>query len=143
MSDRNRQHRASNLHLRRVLFADFAAGTVVGCALLTLSTWLETVYAIPRMLLLAMGAAGLIYASLAISLLFRPVPSPRLVAVLGSANLMWAVFCVAAALLLFRSASWLGIAHLALEAGFVSWLGVTELRLRSESLAIEARQGAT
>lgn len=143
MSGHNHQHGASNIGLRRVLSADFAAGAVVGCALLTLSTWLESVYAIPRMLILVMGSAGLLYASLALSLLFRPVPSPRLVAVLGLANLMWAVFCVVAAILLFRSASWLGLAHLALEAGFVSWLGVTELRLRSGCQAVEAPQGTT
>lgn len=129
MTGREHQHDASIVGLRRVLLADFAAGAIVGGAILALSAWLESVYAIPRVILLIMGAAGLVYASFALSLLFRPVPLPRLVAALGSANLVWAAFCMVAVLILFRSASWFGLAHLVLEAGFVSWLGVTELRL--------------
>ena len=119
--------------LRRVLWADFTAGAVVGALLLVLSIWLESIYSIPRPLLLVMGAAGLAYATLAFAAASRPVPPFALVGVLGSANLVWATLCIVVALGLFGIASPLGLAHLVLEAVFVSWLGINELRLRSSA----------
>lgn len=118
--------------LRRVLWCDFTAGAVVGTLLLVLSGWLEAIYSMPRLLLVAMGAAGILYASLALSLAVRPAPPQSLVALLGSANLVWAAICLLMALALSHSASWLGLAHLAVEAMFVFWLGFNELRLRRD-----------
>lgn len=106
--------------------------------MLSLSIWLEAIYAIPRPLLLAMGAAGLLYASLALALASRPAPPSALVAILGTANLFWAALCVLVAFILHSSASWLGLAHLAVEAAFVSWLGVNELRFRGGTQAAAA-----
>lgn len=143
MSRHPLRQQAPSARLRRILWADFTAGTTAGAFVLSLSTWLESIYAIPRLLLLFMGTAGLLYASLAIALASRSVPPPPLVALLGSANLVWAAVCVLIALTLFSSASWLGLAHLVVEAAFVSWLGVTELRLRCGSQGAGASQGAT
>jgi len=109
---------------------------------LSLSFWLESIYALPRSLLLTMGAAGLLYASLALALASRPAPPPAVVALLGTANLAWAALCVLFAFILLNSASWLGLAHLAVEAAFVSWLGVNELRFRGSNQSVEASQGA-
>jgi hypothetical protein len=142
MSRRTLQQHAPSSRLRRVLWADFTAGASAGVFVLSLSIWLESIYVIPRLLLLFMGTAGLLYASLALALASRPVPPPPLVALLGSANLVWAALCVLIAFNLLSSASWLGLAHLVVEAVFVSWLGVNELRLRGGSQAIETSQGA-
>lgn len=143
MSPRTSQQRTPTSRLRRVLWTDFTAGAVVGASVLALSIWLESIYLIPRSLLLVMGAAGLLYASLALGLASRPIPPLALVGFLGSANLVWATLCVIAALVLFGTASPLGIAHLAVEAVFVSWLGVSELRLRGAIQSVEAAQCAT
>jgi hypothetical protein len=69
MSPRTSQQRTPASRLRRVLWADFTAGAVVGALLLALSIWLEAIYSIPRSVLLVMGAAGLLYACLAWPLL--------------------------------------------------------------------------
>lgn len=139
---RTPQQLAPASRLRRVLWADFIAGAVVGTLLVVLSIWLESIYAIPRSLLLVMGAAGLLYATLAFSVAFRPSPSFALAGVLGAANLVWATLCVVAALFLFGTASPLGLAHLVLEAAFVSWLGINELRLRRSAQSVEAAECA-
>lgn len=127
--------------LRQVLWADFTAGSVGGSLLLVLSSWLQAIYSIPRLLLLVMGVAGLLYAALAFAVVaFRPVPSFARVGWLGSANLVWAALCVVAALVLAGTASPLGLAHLVLEAVFVAWLGINELRLRSTTRPGETGQ---
>lgn len=130
--------------LRRVLWADFTAGSVGGSLLLVLSSWLQAIYSIPRLLLLVMGAAGLLYAALALAVVaFRPVPPYAGVGLLGSANLVWAALCVVAAMALAGTASPLGLAHLVLEAVFVAWLGINELRLRSTTRPVQARPRAS
>jgi hypothetical protein len=143
MSPRTPQQRTPASRLHRVLWADFTAGAVVGALLLALSTWLEAIYSIPRSVLLVMGAAGLLYACLALALASRPIPPSALVGFLGSANLVWATLCAVAALVLFGTATALGLTHLAVESVFVMWLGVSELRLRSTAQSVEAAQCAT
>ena len=143
MSRRPLQQQAPSSRLRRLLWADFTAGATAGAFMLSLSIWLESIYQIPRLFLLFMGTAGFLYAAIALALASRPVPPPHLVALLGSANLVWAAVCVLSAFILLSSASWLGLAHLVVEAVFVSWLGVNELRLRSGSKVVEVSQGAT
>lgn len=135
----SQQHTPAKL-MRRVLWADFTAGAVVGTLLLALNIWLESIYSIPRSFLLVMGVAGLLYACLALALASRSHPPSALVGVLGSANLVWASLCVVAALVLFGTASPLGLAHLVVEAVFVSWLGVSELRLRRAAQSVETVQ---
>lgn len=141
MLHRTLQQHAPQSRLRRILWADFTAGSVVGAMLLVLSVWLEAIYSIPRSLLLVMGAAGFLYASFALALAVHPAPPAPRVVLLGSANLVWAALCVLIALI--GSASWLGLAHLAAEAIFVSWLGINELRHRDGTQAVEAPHGAT
>lgn len=143
MSRRVVRAHAPTLRLKRFLWIDFAAGATVGALVLSLSLWLEAIYAIPRPFILSMGAAGLLYAALALALAWGSAPSPALVAILGTANLLWAALCVLVAWILLSSASWLGLAHLAVEAAFVSWLGVNELRHRGGTDAVAASRGAS
>ena len=143
MSRRPLQQQAPSSRLRRLLWADFTAGATAGAFVLPLSIWLESIHQIPRLFLLFMGTAGFLYAAIALALASRPVPPPHLVTLLGSANLVWAAVCVLSAFILLSSASWLGLAHLVVEAVFVAWLGVNELRLRSGSKVVEVSQGAT
>jgi hypothetical protein len=143
MAHRTLHKRTSQSQLHRILWADFTAGAVVGAALLVLSVWLEEIYSIPRAILLFMGAAGLLYASFALALAVNPAPPSARVVLLGSANLVWSALCVLIALAMLSTASWLGLAHLAAEAAFVSWLGINELRHRYGGQAVEVTQGAT
>jgi hypothetical protein len=143
MLHRNLQKGASQSQLRRILWADFTAGAVVGAILLVLSAWLEAIYSIPRSVLLIMGAAALLYASFALALAVHPAPPPARVALLGSANLVWSALCVILAVAMLSAASWLGLAHLAAEAGFVFWLGINELRYRGGIRAVEVPHSAT
>lgn len=116
--------------MRTLLWLDGAAGAVVGTVVLGLSGWLAGLYALPRGLLLATGAANLLYAAYALALARRrPRPLPW-VAALAVANLAWGAVCVGLLAMVGGSASAFGIAHLAAEAVFVGGLGALEWRVR-------------
>jgi hypothetical protein len=103
--------------------------------MLALSGWLTPFYALPRSLLLFMGAANLLYASCSFSLARCSTRRPAWIILLVVANLAWAAVCFALAANFARSASAFGIAHLLLEALFVGGLAALEWRWREQLLA--------
>jgi len=120
--------------LRNLLWIDCAAGAAVGVAVLGLSGWLADLYALPRGLLLATGAANLLYAAFSFSLAVRRRRTLPWVSALAAANVAWGAVCVGLLAAFGGSASAFGVAHLAAEAVFVGGLGAVEWRVRERLL---------
>jgi hypothetical protein len=117
---------------------DWIAGAVVGALVLSLHGWLAALYALPAGIILFMGCANIVYASLSFTLAARTrggvVPYLRVVA---AANMVWAVVCLSLAIIWFGEASALGVAQLIGEALFVGGLGVLEWRAAAASPAAQ------
>jgi hypothetical protein len=116
--------------LRHLLWIDSGAGLGAGLVVLALSGWLSEVYALPRALLLGMGAANLAYGTYSGALARRARRPPGLILLLVVANAAWAVLCGVMAVRLAHSASVFGVAHLAGEGLFVGGLAALEWRER-------------
>ncbi|MDX1420782.1 MAG: hypothetical protein R3181_12500 [Rubricoccaceae bacterium] len=116
--------------LRRLLWIDCTAGAVVGVAVLALSAWLSALEGLPRGVLLATGAANLLYASFSFSLAIRPVRPVHLIQRLAVANMAWAPVCLGLAAAFAGSVTPFGVLHLVGEAVFVGGLGALEWRHR-------------
>ena len=117
---------------RRLLWVDCTAGAVVGVAVLLTHGWLSEWFGLPRALLRFTGAANLAYGAYSFSLAVRSERPRALILLLIGANVLWAVLCVRWATVYGESATWLGLAHLLLEALFVGGLGVAEWRCREQ-----------
>lgn len=122
--------------IRNLLWVDCIAGALAGVAMLLLSGWLSSLHALPRALLLFMGAANLLYASYSFTLARRSRRSRGLINLLISANLAWTMVCLALAVSFVGSASVFGMGHLVLEAVFVGGLAGLEWRWREQLLAV-------
>ena len=116
---------------RQLLWVDSAAGVLAGVAVLALSGWLSELYALPRALLVGMGAANVAYGAFSGSLARRSHRPRRLIALLVAANATWAALCGLAAVALSRTASPFGMAHLVAEGMFVGGLAAVEWRARA------------
>ena len=118
---------------RRVLWVDGGAGLVVGVVVLALHRWLAGLYGFHPDLVLAIGAANVVYGSYSTTLAVRAssgrVPSRRAVDLLVAANLAWAVVCVALIGVTWRWASWVGLGVVAFEGVFVAVLATIERRV--------------
>jgi hypothetical protein len=121
----------------RLLWIDSGAACLAGLTVLSLSGWLSRLHALPRGLLIAMGAANLAYAAYSGSLAIR-ARRPRLAIVaLVVANALWAVLCAVLAVRFAATASGFGLAHLIGEGLFVGGLAGLEWSQR-ERLATAA-----
>lgn len=114
---------------KSLLWIDCLGGLVVGVLVLTLSSWLSTLYAMPERFVLALGAANLAYGTFSLSLARRTVRPRALLRLLVAANLAWAVFCVIASAILASQATAYGLALLLFEGAYVGGLGLLEWRV--------------
>jgi cbb3-type cytochrome oxidase subunit 3 len=112
----------------RLLWFDCAAGGVSGALLLLLRPWLEPLYGISGSVLLAMALVSLGYCAYGFSLTQRASRSRAAVLLLVGGNFAWAAVCLGLAVALWSSASWVGVAALAIEAAFVGILAAVEVR---------------
>ncbi len=127
--------------MRNLLWVDSSAGLVVGVFVLALSPWLGGLYGMSRALILGIGGANVVYGLFALSLARRQLRPRPLIALLAGANAAWAIFCVITVAAVWPSASWIGLAHLGLEALFGFGLAVLEWRHRDllANRAVSAR----
>lgn len=123
--------------MKNLLWVDCSAAALAGVAVLTLSGWLSSLYALPRGLLLLMGAVNVLYASYSFTLAARSRRPRSWINLLVFANLAWALVCLGLAWVFAGSATLFGIGHLAGEAAFVGGLGSLEWRWRQQLLAAE------
>jgi hypothetical protein len=121
-----------NRRAQAILRLDGGAGFSVGVAVLALHAWVAQLHALPRSLVLFIGAANLAYGSysgtLAIRAALHKTPTRTAIDVLIAANALWCVVCAAVLITTFRSASAFGLAQVALEGLFVAALAVAEYR---------------
>lgn len=115
---------------RNLLWIDSVGGLCAGVVVLSLSKWLSEVYALPRPLLLVMGAANLSYGLYSGSLAWRQIRPRGLLRVLVVANATWAALCWLAAMRLVETASVFGLMHLTGEGLLVGGLAALEWRER-------------
>jgi hypothetical protein len=120
--------------VRKLLWVDCIAGGLAGVAVLGLSGWLSRVYALPRDLLLFIGAVNLVYGSFSFSLAVRARRPKYLINTLIFANGAWAAVCVGLAVAFWERASMFGLGQLIGEAVFVGGLAVLEWRHRDRLL---------
>lgn len=113
-----------------LLWIDYTAGALVGLGTLAFSGWLSALYRLPEGVILGMAAANLTYPIYSFNLARRARRPVRLIELLAVANLAWSMVCLWLIWRFAGTASGLGIAHLALEAGFVGGLGALEWRAR-------------
>lgn len=123
--------------MRNLLWIDCSAGALAGVAVLALGGWLSSLYALPRGLLLFMGAVNVLYASYSFTLATRYKRSRSWINLLVCANLAWALVCLGLAWVFAGSATLFGIGHLVGEAVFVGGLGSLEWRWRQQLLTAE------
>jgi hypothetical protein len=116
--------------LRHILWVDCGAALLAGLAMAALSGWLSALYALPRALLLGMGAVNLGYSAFSGSLARRARRPRALIVVLVAANAAWAVVCALTAAGVAGTASAFGMAHLVGEGMFVATLAALEWRER-------------
>ena len=80
--------------MRKLLWIDCIAAALVGVAVLTFSSGLSRIQALPRELLLFLGAANLLYAGNSFRLAMSTMPQRRDIQALVVANAAWTVVCV-------------------------------------------------
>ena len=103
--------------------------------MLSLSSWLSDLYALPRVLLIGIGVVNLCYGAFSFSLARRARRPRPLIVLLVVANATWAVLCVLAAVLLAGQASAFGMAQLVGEGLFVGGLAALEWSQRERLLS--------
>ena len=118
--------------IRHLLWIDSSAGLLAGLSMLTLSTWLSDLYALPRRLLVTMGVANLLYGTCSGLLAARRRRPSGMIILLVIANATWAVGCLSLALRFAATASGFGLAHLVGEGLLVGGLAVLEWRVRAQ-----------
>ena len=116
--------------MRHLLWIDSAAGALVGTVVLLASEGLSGWYGLPRGLLLATGAANVLYAACSGSLAVRAVRPRAGIVALVVANAAWAVVCVGLVGAYAEGGGGLGLLHLGAEAVFVGGLAALEWRHR-------------
>ncbi|HEX6370486.1 MAG TPA: hypothetical protein VF006_16305 [Longimicrobium sp.] len=119
---------------RRLLWVDCIAAALAGTAVLAFSGWLSRLYALPRDLLLLIGAVNLLYGCYSFSLAVRARRPRRLINLLVFANLGWAVVCLGLAVVFWEPATWFGLGQLIGEAVFVGGLAGLEWSQRDRLL---------
>ncbi len=120
--------------MKNLLWVDCIAAALAGVTVLLLSGWLSSLHALPRGLLLFIGAVNLLYASYSFSLAARSRRPRSWINLLVFANLAWTVVCLGLAVVFAGSATPFGIGHLVGEAIFVGGLASLEWRWREQLL---------
>lgn len=120
--------------MRKLLWVDCTAAALAGAAVLAFSGWLSRLYALPRDLLLLIGAVNLLYGCYSFSLAVRARRPKHLLNVLIFANLAWAAVCLGLAVAFWQPATPFGLAQLIGEAVFVGGLAGLEWRHRDQLL---------
>ncbi len=124
--------------INRLLWIDCSAAALAGVLVLFCSGWLSQWYALPRGLLLFIGAVNLLYASYSFSLAIRARRPQPLIALLVVANGLWALTCLVMAARFAGTATFFGLAHLLGEAVFVGGLACLEWKWRRQLLTAMA-----
>jgi hypothetical protein len=118
--------------VKNLLWIDGGGAALVGVAVLTLSQPLSRWYALPSGLLRLMGVVNLAYGAYSLSLASRSRRALWAIRLLVFANFAWAVLCLVVAVAFARSATWLGLGQLVVEAVYVGGLASLEWRWRQE-----------
>ena len=118
--------------LRNLLWVDCGAAFLAGAAVLALSGWLSSLYALPQAFVIGLGVVNLVYGTFSCALALRAQRPKALIVLLVVANATWAVLCGAAAVVLAGTASAFGLAHLIVEGVFVGVLAGLEWRQREQ-----------
>ena len=121
--------------IKKLLWVDCAAAALAGVVVLLFSEGLSHLYSMPQGLLRLNGLISLLYAAYSLSLAIRPTRPRPLVILLVIANGIWAVVCLAVAVNLALTATFLGIGHLVGEAIFVGGLAGLEWKWREQLLS--------
>lgn len=119
---------------RKLLWVDCTAAALAGAAVVAFSGWLSRLYALPRDLLLLIGAVNLLYGCYSFSLAVRARRPKHLLNVLVFANLAWAAVCLGLAVVFWRPATPFGLTQLIGEAVFVGGLAGLEWSQRDQLL---------
>ena len=114
-----------------LLWIDCSAAALAGVAVIWLADWLSAVQALPRTLLLGIGAANLAYACYSFTLANRAHRPQYLIDCLVAGNVLWALVCLGLAVYFWSIATVWGLLHLIGEAIFVGGLAALEWRWRS------------
>lgn len=101
--------------------------------MVVLDEWLSEVYAMPLGVYHFVALANVAYGLFSLSLLMHRKRTSALIMLLALANGGWAIVCLGLMVHLWFSASFFGLAHLALEGVFVSALSVLEWRQRKSA----------
>lgn len=120
--------------LRKLLWVDCTAAAVAGLIVLALHEWLSHMYALPRGLLLSIGAINCLYASYSFVLAVRRNRPKHLINLLVAANLSWSGVCLVLAFVFSEPATVFGLAQLIGEALFVAGLAALEWTQRDQLL---------
>ena len=120
--------------MRNLLWIDCTAGALAGVAVLMLSGWLSHLHALPRELLLLIGAVNVLYACYSFTLATQTRRPKPLINLLVFANVAWTAVCLGLAVTFAGSATLFGMGHLVGEAVFVGGLAGLEWRWRKQLL---------
>ncbi len=115
---------------------DATAALSAGILMLVLCPIVSQFYALPSEFLTLNGVVSVLYSAIGWTLGARRPRSASLLYFLIAANATWAVFCLASAAQFASRASVFGLAHLVLEAAFVSALAAVEWRHRRAILDV-------
>ncbi|MBC8089847.1 MAG: hypothetical protein H7Z40_21515 [Phycisphaerae bacterium] len=117
-----------------MLWIDCTAAILAGVLVLAASSWLSSLYVLPRRLLIVTGAANIAYGIYSFSLARRTIRPRALITTLVTANALWAVVCAVIAANVAAEASLFGTAHFVGEGLFVGALAAQEWRHRERLL---------
>ena len=113
-----------------LLWLDGLGGLAAGTIVLSVHDWLASLYGLPGAVLLFVGSANLAYGATGTLLARTRRRPPWAIAALAMANMSWPLACLGIAVTWASTVSWLGHAHLGLEAVYVGALGLVEWRWR-------------
>jgi hypothetical protein len=117
-------------YARYLLRIDSSAGLVVGGTMIALDEWLSELYAIPLGIFYFVALTNVVYGLFSLSLVMRARRTMGLIKLLAVANGGWAVLCFGLVVYLWCTATFFGIAHVALEGVFVGGLAALEWKQR-------------
>jgi predicted membrane protein len=116
------------LKFPRLLWVD-AGGALVSCGIAwVLKTWGAALLGLPEQLLGTLAVIGLCFAVFSSILAVRQTRSRSYLSFLVGANFFYATVCAVLAVMLFNTASWLGVVYLCCDALIVAGVAAWEWR---------------